>query len=128
MPSKSLKPCNVPGCPGLTRERYCTDHAGLQVQDRREAFARLDAKKTDESRAFYNDSRWHKAREAHRRLEPLCRSCQEKGIVTAAEMVHHSPEREILVARGDSPYDHRFLVSLCNKCHLGELRKKRSKV
>ena len=35
---------------------------------------------------------------------------------------HHEPDRKILIARGDSPFDWKFLEAVCVPCHTKELR------
>lgn len=86
----------------------------------------LDKTKTPESRAFYSSGKWTKTSRDHRKRHPLCVNCKRNGRVTAGTLVHHNPERQILIARGDSPYDDRYLETLCFNCHQGELRGKRN--
>ncbi|GBU21093.1 hypothetical protein R80B4_00982 [Fibrobacteres bacterium R8-0-B4] len=125
MPNRPLTPCRRPGCPALLeRPGYCPDHRPDAAPERA-AFAALDRAKTDESKAFYASRRWTAASKRHREFEPLCRRCRAKGRVVPAEMVHHNPPVEALLALGLSPYDDRYLESLCNNCHLEELRAKR---
>jgi len=125
MPNRPLTPCRHPGCPALLdKPGHCEKHA-VKEERPREGFGALDAKKTDESKAFYAGAAWTAASKRHRELEPLCRRCRAKGRIVPAQMVHHNPPREELVARGLSPYDDTYLESLCNGCHLGELRAKK---
>jgi len=49
---------------------------------------------------------------------------REQGRVVPVQMVHHNPSVEVLLASGMSPYDDQYLESLCNRCHLAELRGK----
>jgi len=117
--------CRHPGCSALVeRPGYCAAHKN-DMPDRG-GFKRLDERKTDEARAFYASRRWTAASIAHREREPLCRRCKARGQVVPAQMVHHNPPVEILVARGLSPYDDAYLESLCNRCHLAELRAKKN--
>ncbi len=52
MPTKPLKPCNHPGCPNLTNERFCQVHA------------QAERKRYDQERGSANErgytSRWRK--------------------------------------------------------------------
>jgi len=127
VPNRPLTPCRKQGCPNLVDiPGYCPVHAHLHKMDVREAFAVLDRKKTPERIAFYNSKRWTNTSLEHRRREPLCRRCKAKGVIRPAQMVHHDPPVEELLAQGLSPFDHRYLESLCNDCHLGELRAKKT--
>jgi 5-methylcytosine-specific restriction protein A len=123
---RPLKPCKRPGCAALVRGGgYCPQHAHLLRAETRERFAPLDARKSPEARAFYSSARWTAASRSHRTKEPLCRRCAARGRVVAGELVHHNPPREVLVARGDSPFDARFFETLCHRCHQRELRAKK---
>lgn len=88
----------------------------------------LDKTKTPGSRLFYSSGKWTKTSKEHRKQYPLCVNCKKKGRTVAGSLVHHNPERQILIARGDSPYDDRFLETLCRNCHQVELRGKRGSV
>lgn len=114
--------CRRHGCPNLVDQPgYCH----LHIFDAKAPLRRLDERKTDEQRKFYSSAAWTKASTHHREIEPLCRRCRAAGKVVAAEMVHHNPPREELIARGLSPLDDEYLESLCNWHHLEELRAKR---
>jgi hypothetical protein len=122
MPQRAKSICRRTGCSVLLdAPGYCPAH----TVDRREPFRALDERKTDEVRGFYSSAAWTAASRRHRAAEPLCRRCRAAGRVVPADMVHHNPPREELVARGLSPLDDQFLESLCNPCHMGELRAKR---
>jgi len=126
MPNRPLTQCRKPGCPELVETPgYCHIHAHVAKEVVRMAFSELDRKKTPERRAFYSSKKWADTSIEHRRREPLCRRCKAKGIVRAAQMVHHDPPVEELLKRGLSPFDHKYLESLCNDCHLDELRAKK---
>jgi len=128
MPNRPLIPCRKQGCHNLVPQDgtgYCPAHTHIAKEIVRDNFSTLDRKKTPEQRAFYSSKRWVETSQKHRRFEPLCRRCKANGRIVAAQMVHHNPPVEVLLREGKSPYDHRYLESLCNDCHLGELRKKR---
>ena len=124
MPARALSPCKQPGCPALVEKPgYCPDHAPAKPD--RSGFKTLDRKKTDEQRKFYSGRRWTAVSIAHRKREPLCRRCKEKGVVVPGTLVHHNPELQTLLDRGWNPYASQFLETLCDNCHLAELRAKR---
>ena len=126
MPERALSPCKKPGCPNLVRGRgYCPDHQ--QKIDARKRFDYLNARKTPEQKRFYSSRAWTYASKSHRAKEPLCERCKERGIVKAAELVHHDPPLNVLWARKLNPYSDKYLVSLCNRCHLDDLRAKRGR-
>lgn len=81
MPSRLPTPCATPGCPALTRQRYCEAH-------RREQAQRYDAERGTAAQRGYG-SRWRKLRAQVLREEPLCRMCAAEGKVTAAMDVDH---------------------------------------
>lgn len=124
MPSRAKRLCRHVGCPELVERGYCEKHS--KPMEAREPFKRLDEKKTDEQRAFYRSRRWTETSKSHRQSEPLCRSCKTSGRVKEGEMVHHSPELQVLIQNGLDPFNDKYLVTLCNSCHLEELRKKKS--
>lgn len=80
--------------------------------DRNKAY---DARRRAESptRALYGTQRWRR-RAAHQLLiEPLCRTCQAGGRVTAAKVADH-----IIPHRGDvDAFWNNDLQSLCATCH-----------
>jgi len=122
MPTKALRPCARIGCPELVSGgMYCAKHKASHAP----GFRALDNNKTDEQRKFYSSRKWTETSKSHRQLEPLCLRCKAAGRIVPAQMVHHNPPVEELIAQGLSPYDHLYLESLCNRCHLEELRQKR---
>jgi len=100
--------CLHPRCPNLAvRGGYCEDHQ----TERRKRTAddhRGSARQRGYTRA------WERLRAYVLQREPLCRPCQERGIVRPATLVHHlDPIRE-----GNTnlpPLDR--LVPLCEACH-----------
>jgi 5-methylcytosine-specific restriction protein A len=121
---RALKICRKPGCSALVKSGYCPKHAHVIEERKRESFEELDAKKTPEQRKFYSCSRWTEVSRIHRVNEPLCRRCKGRGIVKVAEVTHHNPPRDVLIARGLDPYDDQHLESLCFDCHQEDLRAK----
>jgi len=102
MPIKSLHPCNYPGCPRLTRERFCPEHA-------REAAAESErARETAAERGY--DHRWSKIRIMKLNRDPLCERCLAMGRETPAVLVHHRDRNP----KNNAPENHE---SLCMECH-----------
>lgn len=80
-----------------------------------------------ERRKIYNSERWKRLRAWKFTNDPLCEKCQEKGITTIAEDIHHiisfmstdDPARRIELA-----YDYNNLMSLCKEHHQEEHNRK----
>lgn len=105
MPSLPKKACGYPGCPALTRERYCPTHAS-QVS------AQYDRDRGDD-RQFYSTARWRKLRRMKLRRNPMC-EVHPDGTAAVAVEVHHVIERK---QRPDLAFDFENLQSLCKPCH-----------
>ena len=72
---------------------------------------------------IYNTPQWKKLRLAYLMEHPLCEHCLEKGIVKAAEQVHHIYEisnGKDLEEMKSIAYDPKNLQSLCSECHRQE--------
>jgi 5-methylcytosine-specific restriction protein A len=104
-PFKSKHPCNFPGCPLITNERYCPTHDHL-VKKKYE-----EERESASDRGY--DARWHKVSEMHLNEFPLCVECEKQGKTTAATLTHHI----IPIAEGGAVYDWDNLESLCIECH-----------
>jgi 5-methylcytosine-specific restriction protein A len=114
--------CNKVGCNTLIETPgYCDLHAS-HANDR---FRGLP--KAAGSEAFYSSAKWKKVRRAHRRANPLCVDCQAEGKIVKADLVDHTPERNEIIAMGESPYDPRFLASRCHAHHNKKLRERWAK-
>ncbi len=115
MPTKPLRPCLVPGCPGLTRNTngYCDEHQEVyesKVAHRRKRFDAIRGSST--ARGY--DHQWQKVRKHKLVRDPLCEECRRRGVITPAEEVHHViPIRE----REDLRLSLGNLESLCRRCH-----------
>ena len=105
VPSKPKRPCSAPGCPELTRDRFCPLHA----------------KKADKNyRKFQRDprinkrygARWRRIRAAYIAQHPLCEDCLDKGLTTPVAEVHH-----VLPLDHGGSHDFSNLRSLCKPCH-----------
>ena len=106
MPYKPKRPCNHPGCPALTTERFCETHAKQyrQQQDRERG--------TAHERGY--TARWRRAREWFLKQNPLCVECQKRGKLTPATVVDH-----IIPHKGDmeSFWNVNNWQALCKPCH-----------
>lgn len=102
MPTKPLKPCRYPGCPELTKNKYCEKHMNLHRNKRESA-----------RRRGY-DSRWNKMRKIFLKNNPICVECKKQGMITKATVVDH-----IIPHRGDYKlfWDESNWQPLCKKCH-----------
>jgi 5-methylcytosine-specific restriction protein A len=90
----------------------------------RSQFTTIDNNKTDEDKAFYSSRAWTQASKQYRINNPLCVQCKRNGWITPVVLVHHNPDRRVIIARGDSPFDNKFFESLCQSCHNKELSKR----
>jgi 5-methylcytosine-specific restriction protein A len=65
---------------------------------------------------IYDLQRWRRkggVRDQHLAREPLCRHCQQRGLVVAAVDVDHI----LAIEAGGDPWDHDNMQSLCHQCH-----------
>lgn len=101
MPLKPFRPCSVPGCRALTRERYCAEHAASEPR-------RYEQARGSASRRGY-DKAWRQARRRVLRRDPFCRwpGCDQPS----AEVDHVVP----LAAGGGD--DESNLQGLCKEHH-----------
>jgi 5-methylcytosine-specific restriction protein A len=101
-------PCRHPGCPNLAvRGGYCVDHQSEQAKRPVEG-RRGSARERGYTRA------WERLRAYVLRTEPLCRPCQERGIIRPATLVHHLDP--ISDGHPNLPSLDR-LVPMCDECH-----------
>ena len=99
---KPLKPCSYPGCPKLSRTRYCEEHTGTRTSQPRNA------------RKMGYDSRWEKYRKDFLMRNPLCVECLKQGKHTPATVVDH-----IVPHKGSRSlfWNEKNHQSLCVPCH-----------
>lgn len=102
----------------INKPGYCDEH-----KKDNNNFSKL--KKDERSTIFYRSNKWREASIRHRVIEPLCRECKEKGIIKSGEMVHHDPDLIYLLDNNLNPCNDKYLITLCNNCHLGHLRNKK---
>lgn len=105
MPRKPKRPCSHPGCPNLTDDRFCEDHAKLHNQNY-EKYERNPQTKRRYGRA------WKRIRDKYVSQHPFCELCYEKGILVETEEVHHKKK----LSDGGT-HDRDNLIALCKSCH-----------
>ena len=105
MPKKPPRPCSYPGCPALTHDRYCREHA--REIDR---FYNKNLR-SPESKKWYG-AEWRRVRARYLQSNPLCESCKQQGRLTPATEVHHV----VSLAAGGS-HAPENLRALCRRCH-----------
>lgn len=105
MPRSPKKPCRYPGCPRLTDDLYCAEHAPL-ARRQYDKYERAPDVNKKYGRA------WKRIRDRYAMAHPLCEKCLEEGRLTLMEEVHHI----LPVSRGGS-HDSSNLMSLCRSCH-----------
>ena len=67
----------------------------------------------DERDKFYNTTQWRKLRALHLKRNPLCKWCEELGVVKVGKIVDHIKR----IKSGGAPLDISNLQTLCTKCH-----------
>lgn len=105
MPRKPKKPCRWPGCPNLTDNIYCEEHA-TQARRQYDRFERAPDVHKKYGRA------WTRIRSRYAMEHPLCERCLEEEQLTPVEEVHH-----ILPVSKGGTHDRSNLMSLCQSCH-----------
>ena len=105
MPHKPLKPCRFPGCPNLTSETYCEEHAKKVASDYNK-----NARSPDFNKRY--GRRWETIRNQYAIAHPLCEMCLKEGKYTPMTEVHHIVPID---CGGTNSWDN--LQSLCHSCH-----------
>ncbi len=100
MPLKPPRACSSPGCPALTRKRFCEPH---DQEDSR----RRDAGRGSSAERGYG-ARWQRFRLMVIARDPICCSCGRK---LATEVDHIKPKS---AGGGDEAEN---LQGLCKPCH-----------
>ena len=70
----------------------------------------------------YNTTQWRNVRALILQGSPLCKACEEVGLITLAQMVDHIKP----VRLGGSFWDVQNMQPLCNSCHASKSAKERS--
>ncbi len=105
MPKRPKRPCSFPGCPSLTDGRFCDEHAKQEAK-RYEKYDRDPAVRRRYGRA------WKRIRDRYIAKHPLCEECQNHGMITPAQEVHHIRP----LSQGGSHAESN-LMALCTPCH-----------
>ena len=72
---------------------------------------------------FYSNAAWRRLRRVFIQNNPLCKHCQQQGIITPALDIDHiqpiNPENPYNTENGKygNPLDESNLQALCKKCH-----------
>ena len=112
MPRKPKRPCAFPGCPNLSDNRYCAEHAPIAEQKRLEEQRRYNRYERDPEIVKQYGRQWRKIRDAYIESHPLCEQCLRDGFAVPVEEVHHIRS---LKDGGTHSFDN--LMSLCQSCH-----------
>lgn len=103
MPSRPPRPCAYKGCPALTHQRYCNQHAAMMVT--------RDTRPTAARRGY--NAEWRRIRDEVLIQEPYCRICRSRPSVDVDHIVP--------LSRGGS-HDRCNLQGLCISCHRRKTR------
>ncbi len=72
MPRKPAHPCNYPGCPKLTTERFCPEHQQEYAKNYEKYHRNREAKSK-------YDSKWNHLRKRYIAKHPWCEECLKEG-------------------------------------------------
>ena len=97
-------PCLYPGCPAITLDQYCEEHA-KERNRRKEQNRRSDDR-------MYSQQWWRRLRQMVLRRELWCRMCRAEGRFTEATEVDHIVP---VSQEGTNELDN--LQPLCKSCH-----------
>lgn len=103
MPHKAKRFCKRMGCSQLVDSGYCAAHQQF-TQD----------KWTQQQKNKIYNRDWYRVRSSFLRENPLCADCKSKGIVTAAEEVHHVKKAKLFPELRLDPSN---LLAICSSCH-----------
>jgi 5-methylcytosine-specific restriction enzyme A len=109
MPLRSLRPCKWIGCQDLTRETYCTTHAAIRDKEKELTRATHDRARGSASSRGYG-AQWQRVREIAIREHPICKCCEDQGVIRASEVIHHVDHDQYNNTRDN-------LMGLCRDCH-----------
>lgn len=122
MPNKMWKQCKVPGCKGLTKQKYCDKHQHLEIKDKQGQNKFYNKNVRDKkSQKFYESTAWRRVRTIYIKRNPLCEICYANSKLTKAAIVDHKTE----IKDGGEMLDFNNLQSLCLACHNKKTAKSR---
>ncbi len=106
MPLKANRPCSHPGCPKLTRGRFCEEHEKKEEQHYN--------KNCRPNKRLYSSANWKRLRINYLQSHPLCVICYSRGKIVEAKIVDH-----VVPHKGDKRlfFDTSNLQALCKRCH-----------
>ena len=105
MPYAPKKPCTFPGCPNLTYNRTCEQHAGTAFA----SSSRLHDLTRPNAAARGYDSVWARFSKFFRSQNPLCGACEVRPV----DDTHHIRA----LKSGGERLDPNNVVGLCRECH-----------
>lgn len=108
MPHRPPTPCAHPGCPHVSRERYCPQHAAAYQQAERQ---RLAARPSAAQRGY--GRAWQRARGEWLAAHPECVACG-----SAASLVDH----RVPLSAGGPDHPSNF-QSMCQPCHASKTKR-----
>ena len=107
MAIRPKRPCNHPGCPATTLERYCPKHKKLHMKQ-------YDKQRGSRIERGYTQN-WVRYTKIYRMNHPLCVICQREGRLTPSQHVDHI----VAVSGRDDPmfWEPNNHQALCASCH-----------
>ena len=106
MPTKPLTPCATPGCPAVSKGRFCDKHT---KQYKKSESKHYEAHRPSRVKRGYGEH-WQKLRKMILYEDPLCVRCAGVGRYVAATQVDHIDGNAMNNAREN-------LQALCASCH-----------
>ena len=100
---RPLRACTYPGCTELVSAGRCARHQPGQLRP--------------SARALGYDADWERLRKMFLRKNPTCAECDRRGVVQAAEEIHHKIP---IAERPDLRLNWYNLEALCKPCHSRE--------
>ena len=77
--------------------------------------------RSPEANLFYGSNRWKKCRKKYLSLHPICERCQQLGIISKADHVHHKVYLDDATYRNpEVSLNFDNLEALCMNCHQAE--------
>lgn len=112
MPLRPNKPCNKPGCPNLTRDKYCEEHLELGIRQfnfTKEQKQEFDKKRSKSPARKLYDHKWREYSKEFLKRNPVCTVCGNKSEVTD-HVIAHKGNKGLFWTK----FNH---MALCKSCH-----------